>query len=179
MRLRPQAAFLVLAAALASCSAGTPVMTPAVATASMPAVSSDNLDPHAPCPVSGRTYTRLKASTTVTRGPVARGKSVLLHWTVVFKDQPSSKAPVTYSPRLIACGPPAGKKPVGAVLAQPGGSTRASGHNGKWTITVTYQVRYTAPNKLPGNRNWKYDLIEFGAPKGYGPLPGIILEIFN
>jgi hypothetical protein len=170
---------LVLAVGLASCSGGTMPLTPQGSSALGSIASGDDLSPHAPCPVVGQTYTRSKASTKVTRAPAAAGKATKLSWTVVFTGQPSAKPPVNYAPALIACSPPNGKKPIGKVALLPGGSTHATSNGGVWTITVRYEVQYAAPLKLPGNKNWKYDLIRFTAPKGYGPLPGIVVEVFK
>jgi hypothetical protein len=170
---------LVLAVGLANCSGGVTPFTPQSLPAPGSVASIDDLTPRAPCPIVGQTYTRAKASTRVTRGLTSASKSTKLSWTVVFTGQPSATPPVNYTPALIACSPPNGKKPIGKVALLPGGSTHATSNNGVWTITVRYEVQYNAPAKVPGNKNWKYDLVRFTAPKGYGPLPGIIVEVFK
>jgi hypothetical protein len=176
---RAPIALLAFAVGLASCSGSTAPFTPQGSSTLGSSASGDDLSPHAPCPVPGQTYTRSKASTKVTRAPAAAGKAIKLSWTVVFTGQPSPKPPVEYTPALIACSPPNGKKPIGKVALLPGGSTHATSNGGVWTITVRYEVQYTAPAKVPGNKNWKYDLVRFTAPKGYGPLPGIVVEVFK
>jgi hypothetical protein len=136
--------------------------------------------PDLACPVAGRTYTRGKSSAKLESRTALAGLSMHVRWTVVFSNQPSSSPPLEFVPKMFACGAPAGKKPVGTVRDAGGGSTRSECANGVCTVTVSYEVVYTPPNKLPSNKPWKYDLVRFDPSQRmppYGVLPGVLIEV--
>ncbi len=178
MHQQLRAAALAAALAAAGCAAPASLSIP-----SSPAVSVPNagaISPELACPAAGKVIVKGKSSAAVVRSNVLGGGTTRLTWTVVFKDQPAMKIPVTYTAVLFACGPPNGKKPIGKVADTGSGSTEYHCVNGVCKITQTYSVQYTAPRTWKGAKPWKYDLVRFDPTKRtppYGVMPGILVQV--
>lgn len=174
---------LIAAAALVALAAGCagPATLPTSGSLTQPASPITAIAPHAPCPVPGTTIVKGKSSAKLesTVAYTVLGTRIL-RWTVTFKGQSSSAAPVAYTAKLFACGGAQVRKPIGTVADTGGGSTQSSCHNGVCTVEVTYVVSYKPPAKTPSNKPWKYDLIRFDPAKPkppYGVMPGILVEV--
>jgi hypothetical protein len=132
------------------------------------------ISPDIACPVAGQTYAKGKSSTVAVAKTALGGASLHLRLEVVFNNLDKPGAPVHLNPKLVTCGSANGKKPLGT-LQDNGGGTDSNCHNGKCTVTVTYAMTYKAPNRI-----WRYDVVRLvpSNPKPpYGPLSAARIEV--
>ena len=169
-------AIVALAGLLAACS------SPLTSVSPQPAAPGDAaaLEPHVACPAVGNTFRRSNSSGKLIGVVATAGLPKHVFWTVTFTNQPyPPAAPVKFVPKLFKCGAP-GSSPLGSVRDTGGNSTDIVCHNGVCKISITYDVTYTTPSKLPNGRPWKFDLIRFvpsPAKPPYGQLPGARIEV--
>lgn len=136
------------------------------------------------CPAVGKTYTTGNASGRVsmffnsTQVPLSAGR-VYLGIKLVYSDWPESRPVLHYVLQPITCGPQAGKKPVGTAR-EFGGSFHQTCVNGICRIEISFELEYTLPQTLPGNKPWRFDYVRYRPEKstrGYGALPAWRLRI--
>jgi hypothetical protein len=160
-------------AALSACSGFSPA---APSTAAFGTTAALDASSAAACPAPGRVYTVGKASAPLLLRTAftALGPLVFV-WTVTFKNQATSAAPVQFQPIVYGCG--AAKRRYGSAKSVVS-TLHSSCSNGVCTVTVTYRVQYTPPAAGLPALPLRYVFVKFYPSvrkPGYGLMNGALV----